>query len=176
MKKAHETMKFYGTFNDHQKVAALKCLEKHPSQLKDMSKKAHELYPLALLALESRRKKWPYSFMGCFFDSDTERRLCKIFVEHNLIRVPEEGKNVHYKINKCHIDFFLQNKIFVEFHPPIRYGKKKGETVSTYFHERRKILDKNGYENYPLILIDRLSNVESKIGKIRELITLKLNQ
>ncbi|MEK6913292.1 MAG: hypothetical protein AABW47_01320 [Nanoarchaeota archaeon] len=61
MEKAHETMRKNGTFNEHQKLASLKCIEKNPNQLKEMSEKAHKLYPLALLALESRRKN-KYSF------------------------------------------------------------------------------------------------------------------
>ena len=176
MKKAHETMKLKGTFNDHQKEAALKCLEKHPTQLKDMSKKAHELYPLALLALESRRKNYPYKFMGCLFDSDSERRLCEIFVNRGLINKPEEGKNIHFKINRSHVDFFIQKEVFVEFHPPLKYGLKSGETVKSYYQEKRKILDKNGYENYPLIVIDRLRNIELKISKIKKLMSLELNK
>ncbi len=43
MKKAHETMKKQGTFNKHQKEAALLCMKKNPNQLKEMSKKAHDL-------------------------------------------------------------------------------------------------------------------------------------
>ena len=33
-------------------------MEKHPNQLKTMSKKAHEMHNLDLLALESRRKNF----------------------------------------------------------------------------------------------------------------------
>ena len=79
-----------------------------------MSRKAHKLYNLSLLALESRRRNYPYKFMNCLFDSDSERRLCEIFVNHSLIAKPKEGKNIHFKINRCHIDFLIKNKIFVE--------------------------------------------------------------
>lgn len=176
MKKAHQIMKLKGTFNEHQKEAALKCLEKHPNQLKDMSKKAHELYPLALLALESRRKNYPYEFMGCFFDSDSERRLCEIFVKYGLMDKPEENKNVHVKINRHHVDFFIKNKVFVEFHPPLQYGRKRGETLKSYYEEKRKILDKSGCKNYPLIVIDRLRDIEPKINKIKCLLSLEFNK
>lgn len=172
MKRAHETMLNKGTFIQHQREAALKCMKKNPNQLKEMSKKAHELYPLTLLALESRRKNYPYEFMGCLFDSDSERRLCKIFVESGLIKTPAEEKNIHFRINKCHIDFFIKNKIFVEFHPSVRYEKSK-ESVKEYYIRRRSLLDKNGFENYPLIVIGRLRNIERKINKIKELISFK---
>ena len=177
MKKAQLTMKNKGTFIQHQIEAALKCLEKHPEQLKQVSKKAHKLYPLALLALESRRKNYPYKFMGCLFDSDSERKLCKIFVDYKLIEKPVEGKNVHFKIGKRHhVDFFLNNKIFVEFHPPLKYGDRKGETLKSYYEGKRKVLDKNGYSCYPLIVIDRLRNIEPKINRINKSLALELNQ
>ncbi len=175
MKKAHETMKKGGVFNKHQREAALKCIKKHPNQLKEMSKKAHEKYDLALLALESKRKNYPYKFMGCLFDSDSEKKLCEIFVKYGLLTKPKEGRNVHFKINRCHVDFFIKKKIFVEFHPPLKYGRKKGETVRSYYQEKRKILDENGYKGYPLVVIDRLRNLESKINKINKLMTFKFN-
>ncbi len=169
MKKAHETMKKNGTFYKHQREAAFKCMEKHPNQFKEMSKKAHELYPLALLALESRRRNYPYEFMNCFFDSNEERKLCKIFVEMKLMEKPVECKNIHFRIKRCHIDFFLKNKVFVEYHPPRKFGRKI-ETLKSYYDERRKLLDENGYKNYPLIIFDRLRNTENKLNKIKSLI------
>lgn len=175
MEKAHETMKKEGTFNRHQQEAALKCMEKNPHQLKEMSKIAHENYPLALLALESRRKNYPYEFMGCLFDSDSERRMCQIFVEQKLMEKPIEGVNVHFKIKRCHIDFFLNETVFVEYHPPIQYGIKKGETLRKYYSERRDFLDANGYTDYPLIVFDRLRDMETKLERIKELIQLPSN-
>lgn len=174
MKKAHRTMKRNGTFHDHQRKAALKCIEKHPNHHKEMSKKAHSLYPLALLALESRRINYPYEFMNCLFDSDGERRLCNIFIKESLMKKPIEKKNIHFRIGRRHVDFFIENKIFVEYHPPRKFGKKI-ETVRSYYNEKRKFLNENGYEDYPLIVIDRLRNIEPKIKKIRKLLTFKTN-
>jgi hypothetical protein len=169
MKKAHEKMKNKGTFHKHQKEAALKCREKNPNQLKEMSKIAHDKYPLALLALESRRKNYPYEFMDCLFDSNEERKLCKIFVQERLMKTPIEKENIHLRIGRRHIDFFLGNKIFVEYHPPIKYGAKN-ETIDNYYTERRKILDDNGYKTYPLIIISTFKEVENKIREIKKLL------
>lgn len=176
MEKAHETMKAKGNFNEHQREAALKCIEKHPNQLFEMSKKAHSLYPLALLALESRRKNWPYEFMDCFFDSASEKKLCELLVQHKLIDIPVEGKNVHFRIKRYHVDFFIGGKIFLEFHPPLKFGKNKGESVKSYYAKKREILDVNGYAACPLVVIDRLNGAETKINKIKELVALKLNE
>jgi len=176
MLKAHQTMKEKGTFEKHQKDATLKCMEKHPDQLKKMSKRAHELYPLALLALESRRRNYPYKFMDCEFDSDSERKLCEIFVNNGLISKPVEGQNVHFRLNRHHVDFFLMNKIFVEFHPPRKFGRNAGETVKSYHDHKRKLLDDNGYAEYPLMIIDRLVRIEHKIKKIKKLLALEINE
>jgi hypothetical protein len=169
MKKAHKTMIENGTFFQHQKMAAIKCKEINPNQLKEMSKKAHELYPLGLLALQSHRKNFPYEFEGCLFDSNSERNLCKKLVEVGLINAPIENKNVHFKIKKCHIDFFIQNKLFLEYHPPRRFGKKI-ETTRSYYLERRKLLDENGFKDYPLKVIFDLRNLDKKIHEIKDLI------
>ncbi|MBU3912954.1 MAG: hypothetical protein KKB21_02190 [Nanoarchaeota archaeon] len=166
MKKAHETMKKQGTFNEHQRLAALKCKEKNPNQLKSMSKKAHELYPLALLALESHRKNYPYKFMDCLFDSEQERALCQKLVEKGLIETPIEKENIHFRIGRRHIDFFIQNKVFVEFHPPIKLGNKR-ETREGYYQERRKLLDENGFKSYPLVLISHINEANQKLDEIK---------
>lgn len=169
MIKAHETMKKTGIFNEHQRKAALKCKEKNPSQLKEMSKKAHAKYPLALLALESRRKNYPYDFMGRLFDSNEEKIICKRLVEVGLIEKPIEEVNTHFRIGKCHIDFFIQNKLFIEFHPPRKFGRIV-ETSNSYYKERRKLLDENGFKNYPLIIITSIKEVNEKLEEINNII------
>lgn len=169
MGKAHETMKRLGTFNEHQRLAALKCMEKNPNQLKEMSKRAHELYPLNLLALESRRRNYPYEFMGCFFDSENERLLCKKLIERGLIKKPIEKVNIHFRIGRYHIDFFIQNKLFVEYHPPRKFGRTI-ETKDSYYKERRKLLDENGFKNYPLIVITNTRNINKKLQEIEKFI------
>lgn len=169
MKKAHEIMKKRGDFNEHQKKAALKCMEKNPSQLKEMSKKAHEKYPLALLALESKRKNYPYKFMDCFFDSNEERLICKKLIENGIIKKPLEKENIHFRIGRFHIDFFIDKKLFIEFHPPRRFGRKI-ETEESYYNERRKLLDQNGYKDYPFILIKSIKDFDRKIEEINKII------
>ena len=144
-------------------------MEKRPNHLKEMSKKAHELYPLALLALESHRRNYPFEFMNSYFDSNQERFLCKKLIENELIIKPIEGENIHFRIGKCHIDFFIQNKIFLEFHPPIKFGNKK-ETVESYYLARRKLLDENGFEKFPLILISHINEIDTKLQELKNLI------
>jgi len=174
MRKAHETMKEKGTFFEHQRKAALKCMEKNPNQLKDMSKRAHEKYPLALLALESRRKNYPYKFMDCSFDSNEEMILCQKLVEFRLVERPIERVNVHFRIGRFHVDFFIQGKIFIEYHPPRKFGRVI-ETEESYYVERRKLLDENGFLGYPLVVISNLREIDDKLGNILKLIQIPQN-
>ena len=164
-------MKSRGTFYEHQRLAALKCKEKNPDQLKEMSKKAHELYPLALLALESRRKNYPYKFMDCNFDSKEEMMFCKKLVELGLIEKPIEKVNVPFRIRRKHIDFFIQNILFVEYHPLIKFGSKM-ETGNSYYKERRQLLDRNGFLGYPLIVISSLKDIDNKLENIKKFIQI----
>lgn len=168
MKKAHETMKRNGTFYSHQREATLKCMEKHPHQLKQMSKRVHELYPdLAHRSRKKQRENSPYWYKNCRFDSNQEREVCKLLVGHNLIDVPTEGKNTQFRIQNYQIDFFIKEKIFLEFHPPIRYGDEI-ETEETYFKKRRKILDENGFREFPLVVIPHIKKAEEMIKEIKK--------
>jgi hypothetical protein len=168
MKKAHETMKKNGNFYSHQKEATLKCMQKHPNQLKKMSKRAHELYPdLAYRSRKKQRENSPYWYKDCRFDSNQEREVCKLLINSKLIDVPTEGKNVQFRIRNYEIDFFLKNKVFLEFHPPINLGTRK-ETEKSYFKKRRKILDTNGFEEYPLVVIPHIKKAEEIVREIKE--------
>ena len=169
MRKAHETMKKKGTFIEHQRKAALKCMEKNPGQLKNMSKVAHEKYSLALLALESKRRNYPYRFMNCSFDSNEEMIFCEKLVEFGLIERPIEGLNVHFRIGRSHVDFFIQNRIFIEYHPPRKFGRVI-ETEESYHNDRRSLLNAYGFSNYPLIVVSNLREAEDKLMNVKKLI------
>jgi hypothetical protein len=122
------------------------------------------------LAHRSRRKQRensPYWHNGCRFDSNQERDVCKLLIGHALIDVPIEGKNVQFRIQNYEIDFFLKGKVFVEFHPPINLGNK-AETEESYFKERRRILDENGFKKYPLVLIPHIKKAEELIEQIKQ--------
>ena len=83
------------------------------------------------------------------------------------IDVPVEGKNVQFRILNYEIDFFLKGKVFLEFHPPLRVGTKN-ETEGSYFTQRRKILDDNGFAGYPLIVIPHIEQAEEIIKEIKD--------
>lgn len=99
------------------------------------------------------RKGLPYWFMGVPFDSNQEREVAKwLNVKYGFI--PKEGINCHVRLDGGEIDFRLGD-IFIEYHPWDTAGRK----IEQYFLDRRKLLDENGYKNYPLIVIDSLEEL-----------------
>lgn len=80
--------------------------------------------------------------------------------------MPIEGKNVQFRIQNYQIDFFIKEKIFLEFHPPISFGSRI-ETEEIYFNKRRKILDDNGFESYLLIVIPHIKKAEEIVTEIK---------
>jgi len=166
MKKAHKTMKQKGTFKLHQKQAAIACLKKHPLQLKEMSMVAHSKHNLVELSRISRRNNSPYLFMGCVFDSNQEKQVCEKLVEAGLIDKPIEGKNIHFKINNYEIDFFIQRKIFLEFHPAFSWGYKK-ETNESYRVERQNVINSSAFCDCELFIINDIRKVNTIISEIK---------
>jgi rRNA maturation protein Nop10 len=109
-----------------------------------------------LKAIEINRKNKPYWFRGIPFDSQKEREVAKWFIKNRLIKNVNKT-NCHIKLKGGEIDFFLQNKVFIEFHPWDIYGK----TIEQYYNERRKLLDSNGYKSYPLIVVGSFNELET---------------
>ena len=109
-------------------------------------------------SIKKQRENKPYYFMNVAFDSEQEKIFCKLLIEHDIIKRPIEGHNVHFKIGRKDIDFFIKQKLFVEYHP-FDYSRSEEE----YFIERRDILDKNGFEKYPLIVIKNLNEFNKKL-------------
>ncbi len=92
------------------------------------------------------REKKRIKFNGIYFDSYAE---CEIGMNiHYQIEKLKEGKNYQIKVGFKLIDFFI-NSCFIEYHP----WDFAGRTHKEYYKERRKILNDNGYKNYPLMVI-----------------------
>lgn len=170
MKKAIQIMKQNDTYKEHQTEAGFICKKQHPDHFRTMGLKAHRLYPdLAYYSRLSWRLNKPYILNGCNFDSNEEKKACKILIENKLLEEPAEGKNIHFRIKRYDFDFFIQGKIFLEYHP-IMPHYRNGETFDKYYAKRRKILDESGFENYPLIVVTKLKELENTLGTISTLI------
>jgi len=103
------------------------------------------------ISFQTRKNNFPYKMLGISFRSRGEQEIAKYLLEkHNL--VVENRINCNVPVDKYEIDFFLFNVLFLEYHPLCEHYHP-GETTEEYYKMRRDILDKNNYENYPLIVV-----------------------
>ncbi len=72
---------------------------------------------------------------------------------------PMEGVNCHFDVGSIEVDFFVQGRLFLEYHPHHKLYKPN-ETKDSYYTYRRKILDRNGFTEVPLVVIEHLSELE----------------
>ena len=133
-----------------------------PGNLKLMSREEHlvelcknNAKKASKIGRKIKRQNSKYVFMGCKFDSKNEMKFCRMLVKKKLINRPIEGKNVHFQVEDIEIDFFIQNKLFIE-HRTNRVWKK-------YYIERRRILDKNSYKKTPLIIFVSYHSIDKEI-------------
>lgn len=130
--------------------------------------KIKKLYPdlpqrRGLLSVESRRKNYPYVFMGCRFDSNEERKACELLVRNGIIDKPKERVNVHFRVGNGEIDFFVQRCLFIEYHPPNLFFKSNSLFGEEYYKQRRILLNKNGFKDIPLVVLEHLNEFNNKI-------------
>jgi len=83
-----------------------------------------------------------------YYDSTDEAGVSASLIEQ-FNYIPIEGKTLHIRMKNGEIDYLIENlKLFIEYH--VRFDKL---TFIQYYKKRRKILDKNGYKGYNLIVI-----------------------
>jgi len=103
-------------------------------------------------AMESNRKNKPYIWKGVHFMSKMEMEFAK-----TILKKPIDGVNCNIKVGTKTVDFFPQKydkeyqNSFVEFHP----WDRNGLSTKQYHNQRRKVLNENGYKDYPLIVIKK---------------------
>ena len=100
-----------------------------------------------LIAVKIQRENKPYYFHKVPFDSNSEKEMGMNLSYQFKIKL-KEGVNCHIRIGGKEFDFLIGN-CFIEFHP---WDRKY--SIKEYYKERRKILDKNGYKNFNLIVIN----------------------
>ena len=113
--------------------------------------------------IEVLRKNLHYIWSGVKFLSKQEMECAKI-----MLSQPIENLNCHIKINSKTIDFYPQSNdkmlqnCFVEYHPLIKF-LRPNETAESYYAERRKILDNNGYADKKLVVIHSLKEINKMV-------------
>lgn len=110
----------------------------------------------------------PYYYNNIPHDSGEERKVSNIFCNFGMDLV--EGKTVHVRIGRKEFDwksnglnkFGIEDDTFIEYHP-----WDKNKTDKEYYEERRKVLDKNGYENNELIVVKSIKQLEDLLSKVQ---------
>jgi len=139
------TAQRYGGWAGMHKFSKERTPKKYFENLSKFSKSSGKSGGLA--SIKSRRKNFPYWFKGISFDSNGEREIAmNIYYQFNIKL--EERKNCHVRIGLKEYDFFVNN-IFIEFHP----WNMNHNSMKDYIKERRTNLNRNGYKEYPLLII-----------------------
>lgn len=92
------------------------------------------------------KKRIKVGNLNIYFDSYKEAEIGLSI--HYQIEKLKEGQNYQKNVGRKLFDFFIKG-CFIEHHP---WDWQK-RTPKRYYQERRKILNKNRYKNYPLIII-----------------------
>jgi len=103
--------------------------------------------------------RYPYDDM--WFRSKEEIECYKLLKEELKVSFEYE-----FPIGTKLIDFFINGQLFWEHHPDIKFHNT--ETTEEYYKRRRKLLDENGFNNYPLIVTASLNEFD----KIRDALNL----
>jgi len=105
-------------------------------------------------------KCYRYEYDGEHYRSIQERECAKYLTEE--LKVPfEYDLSI---IGQKKVDFFINDELFWEHHPDVKFHND--ETTEEYTARRRKLLDENEYEDYPLIVttsLDELGKIKAKL-------------
>lgn len=101
-------------------------------------------------AIKILRENKGYIFKKINFDSKSEMEIA-MNIHYQFKIILKENKNYQVKVGSKLYDFFINN-IFIEYHP-INNFFHPNETNYSYYQKRRQNLNKNGYKDYPLIII-----------------------
>ena len=104
-----------------------------------------------LVSAKVRREKKPYYFHKIPFDSNFEKEIGMNITYQLKIKL-KEGVNCHIRIGGKEFDFKIKRCI-IEPHIINHFFNKYYKNDKDYYLKRRKILDKNGYKKYKLIVI-----------------------
>ncbi len=99
-------------------------------------------------AQKSIRDNGPYIFNTIHFANNAEMEFGMNI--HYQIESLKERENYQFVIDNKSLDFFIKRfKCFIEYHP----WDRSGLTYKEYYDIRKKLLNKNGYKDYNLIVI-----------------------
>jgi hypothetical protein len=85
---------------------------------------------------------------GQYYDSKSEIEI-SLCLQNQFNYIPKENKTLHVRIGRCEYDYLLEKfKLYIEYHPwDLKF------TEEEYYNRRRENLNKNGYNDYNLVVI-----------------------
>jgi len=103
------------------------------------------------------------------FGSHFELKVAKYLIETKFLNKIIEGKNFQVCVDSIWIDFLLiKYKTFLEPHNFVKYHKNmKVLTRKEYHNWRRKILNKNGYKDYKVFVIENMNELKTVLDKLK---------
>lgn len=159
----------------------LKWKEEHPEENHKISsetaKRTHQKDPslaswMGLKSIESKRKKKRFYWEDVPFASKEEMEVAKL-----LLNKPIKGVNTHIRLQLTNkgwkeIDFYLQNKVFVEYHPNgYNDNLKRCQSTKEYMKLRIDAVKNSKYKGtYIEFVFDQLSRNKAKVlERIKEI-------
>lgn len=114
----------------------------------------------ALNSDKKNRERKPYIWKGVHFASKAEMEVAK-----KLLKKPIEGVNYQIKAGMKKIDFLIQKKVFIEYHPNLL---RKQQTKEEYILERNLAKKKSKYPRLPIDFILTNKELNKQIKDIKK--------
>jgi len=167
----------FGEYNiNMQKQKCIGWFDKEKSRLRRIkATKTNKKNQTGIFSVESRKKALKNSmkaqlekrnnrYKGLFFGSKGELATAK-FLEKNIsdFRLLL-GKTFQINVGSRYFDFLVK-KTFIEFHPGTNWCHDiKGKE---YYDFRRKILDDNGYDDFKLVVLEKIPKTKEELEEFR---------
>jgi len=150
--------------------AGKKRQELYPNLSSEIMKKTNQKYPnlareAGIISIKSQRKNKHYYYNDAPFDTNQERECGKTL--HTTINLPLiEGDTCHFRVDGGEIDFRIPKQyvtndydVFLEYHPCEWFLEPR--SYIEYCQQRRQLLDKNGFKNNKLIVVQNLDELKT---------------
>lgn len=102
-----------------------------------------------------------HQYKGVRFMSEGEAVCAALLDKYKIISEPKFGKNCHLFSGSKEIDFYPRYGVFIEYHPC--ETEHDPRTRSQYLFDRKRLIEKKGFEGHKLILIENFDEFYEKV-------------
>ena len=108
-----------------------------------------------LKAAITNRKNKPHWFLNIPFDSQGEDEIARDLYYQKILKL-KDSVNCHVQMKGGEVDFLIHKyKCCIEYHEFSKKGFDRYKvSYKQYYKQRKKILDKNNYKDYNLLVIN----------------------